>query len=194
VNDDLDAFTGIPQKLGARARQKENIVFWKMITANAAMADGVALFHANHGNLGSAAAIGETPISAARTAMTLQTDLDGELTRVAPKYLVVPAAKQTAAEKFLMSIQPTATADVNVFSNKLVPVVEPLLDANSSIAYYLMADKAMIDIAEMALLDGKGPEIFTREGFDVDGMELKVRYVFGMKILDWRGLYKQPGA
>ena len=34
----------------------------------------------------------------------------------------------------------------------------------------------------------------TRNGFDVDGVEIKCRLDFGAKAIDWRGLYKNPGA
>ena len=34
----------------------------------------------------------------------------------------------------------------------------------------------------------------TRNGFDVDGVEIKCRLDFGAKAIDWRGLYRNPGA
>jgi len=34
----------------------------------------------------------------------------------------------------------------------------------------------------------------TREGFEVDGMEIKARLVFGAGWIDYRGAYKNPGA
>ena len=36
--------------------------------------------------------------------------------------------------------------------------------------------------------------IQTRNGFDVDGVEIKCRLDFGAKAIDWRGLYKNPGT
>ena len=44
-------------------------------------------------------------------------------------------------------------------------------------------------------LEGQqGAYIETRNGFDVDGVEIKCRLDFGAKAIDWRGLYKNPGA
>ena len=40
----------------------------------------------------------------------------------------------------------------------------------------------------------QGAYIETRNGFDVDGVEIKCRLDFGAKAIDWRGLYKNPGA
>ena len=51
VNDDLGAFTRIPQSFGASASRKVNQAAYAVLTANAAMADGVALFEdSTHGN------------------------------------------------------------------------------------------------------------------------------------------------
>ena len=56
VNDDLAAFARISRGHGAAAARRVNAVVYSILTANAAMSDGDALFHANHGNLGTAGA------------------------------------------------------------------------------------------------------------------------------------------
>lgn len=33
-----------------------------------------------------------------------------------------------------------------------------------------------------------------REGWETDGMGVKARLDFGTKAIDWRGMYKNPGA
>lgn len=195
VNDDIGALTEIPQRLGRRAKELENITFWNLILSNPTMSDGFAFFSAQHGNLGTGAALGISPVGAARASMRVQKDLDGELIAgLAPEWLITPAILETVADQFLTPVTPATDSAVNPFKNKLKGMVEPMLDANSLISYYLFASKSKRAIAEMSLLDGKGPEIFTREGFNVDGYETKVRYVFGMGLVDWRGAYKQPGA
>ena len=40
----------------------------------------------------------------------------------------------------------------------------------------------------------QGAYIETRNGFDVDGVEIKCRLDFGAKAIDWRGLYKNNGV
>jgi hypothetical protein len=196
MNDDLDAFTRIPAQLGVRAREKENEIFWSLIIANQVMAEtGNALFSAPHGNLaGAASAISIDSIGAGRAAMRLFKDLEGELMSVSPSYLVVPASLETKAEQFVAQIQPDQSGNVNPFAGRLRVLSEPRLDAASLTAWHLFADSSKLAMAEMALLDGRGPEIFVREGFDVDGMEIKLRHVFGMKIVDFRGYYKNAGV
>jgi hypothetical protein len=56
-------------------------------------------------------------------------------------------------------------------------------------------EAGLIDTFEYAYLEGE-PGVFTetREGFEVDGMEIKARLVFGAAWIDYRGAYKNPGA
>ena len=195
VNDDLDAFTRIPARLGVRAREKENEIFWGLILANGLMADGVAYFDNAHGNLtGTGAVISVDSLGVGRSKMRLQTDLEGELMNVSAKYLIVPAALETKAQQFVATITPNANGSVNPFAGSLTVIAEPRLDASSGLSWYMAADKAQLAAAEMSLLDGAGPEITVREGFDVDGMEMKLRYIFGMKLIDHRAMYKNVGA
>lgn len=195
VNDKLGALTDIPRRLGIRAREKENEVFWNLIISNPIMSDGFRFFSAEHGNLAAAAAISTTTVGAARASMRVQRDLDGELiSGMAPQWLVAPAALETTVDQFLAPLSPVVQTEINPFRGKLTPMIEPRLDANSVASYYLFADKARRAIAEMSKLDGRGPEIFTREGFDIDGMETKIRYIFGMGLIDWRGAYKNGPA
>lgn len=195
INDDLDAFTDIPAKLGRKARAKESELIWAIIGNNQLMADGKGIFHADHGNLaGAGAAISVTTLGNGRSAMRLQKDLDGEILNLAPRYLVVPSSLETVADQFVASITAAEGGKVNPFANRLQVISEGRLDAYSATKWYLMSDKADVDMIELARLDGRGPEIFTRESFNVDGMETKIRYVFGVKAIDHRGFYQNPGA
>jgi len=74
-------------------------------------------------------------------------------------------------------------------------IVDARLDANSATAWYLAADFNQIDTIEYAYLEGQnGVYIESRQGFDVDGMEIKARLDFAAKAIDYRGLYKNVGA
>ncbi|MFZ1414943.1 MAG: prohead protease/major capsid protein fusion protein, partial [Defluviicoccus sp.] len=74
INDDLDAFTRVPSLFGTAAATLESDVVWGIVTSNPAMADGVALFHANHKNLtGTGTALDVANLGKARTAMAKQT-------------------------------------------------------------------------------------------------------------------------
>lgn len=198
INDDLDAFGDMAAKLGRAAIEFEAQFLVQLLTSNPTMYDTVALFHANHGNLatGGGSALQSTSLVTARKAMRLQTGLD-TITPIdaTAKFLIVPAALEQTAEQLLATISPTQISEVNPFAGKLELVVDPRLDAYSATAWYLAAAPGLIDTIEYSYLEGEeGPQVFTREGFEIDGMEFKVREDFGGGVLDWRGLYKAIGA
>jgi len=193
VNDDLGAFAGVTSRMGTAAAAFEAKTLVQLLEANPGMDDGKALFHADHGNLAaSGGALAEGTLSAARLAMRKQTGLSGERIDVTPASLVVPPELETTAEKLLSAVQAAKTGDVNPFST-LGLIVEPRLA--SATAWYVVADTATIDGLEYAYLEGApGPQIETRQGFDVDGLEIKIRLDFGAGFVDWRGWYKNAGA
>lgn len=197
INDDLGGFVDLSSAFGRAAANTEAQLLVDLLISNPAMSDGVAVFHADHGNLaGTGAAISVTSLGSARAAMRLQKGIDGvTILNISPRYLVVPAALETLAEQTVTVIQATKTSDVNPFPGKLEVVPEPRLDANSATAWYLFAASGAAESIEYAYLqDSLGPEILTRQGFEVDGLEVKARLDFGCGFVDWRGAYKNAGA
>jgi hypothetical protein len=77
----------------------------------------------------------------------------------------------------------------------LVPIVEPRLDAASTTAWYMVADPTQIDTIEYCFLEGQAGVYFeTRQGFEVDGIEMKARMDFAAAAIDYRGLQKNAGS
>ncbi|WIG52487.1 MAG: ATP-dependent Clp protease proteolytic subunit [Afipia sp.] len=198
INDDMGAFDRLPMLLGRAAAETEAGLFWAIITANAAMGDGVALFHANHGNLGTAGPIATASLNEGRSSMRKQKGLapkgseDAEPLNLAPKFIVVGPDKETEAQQFLATtLFPSAPSNVNVFAGSLEPIVEARLTGN---AWYLFADPALIDTIEYAYLEGE-EGLFTEQrlGFEVDGLEIKGRLDFAAKAIDFRGMFKNAG-
>jgi len=198
INDDMGAFTRLPEMFGRAAADLESDTVWGIITANAAMGDGVTLFHANHGNLaGASTAISVLTLGDGRAAMRKQKGLNGRFINVQPKFLIVPAAIETIAQQYVTqtNIVFTKAADYNPFANTMQVVAEPRLDAVSAVSWYLAADPSQIDTIEYAYLEGQeGVYLESRVGFDVDGVELKARLDFAAKAIDWRGFWRNPGA
>lgn len=200
INDDLNAFVRIPAQMGAKAKSLESDIVWKIITDNAAMADSVALFHASHGNLaGSGAAISIATLGAGRAAVRAQKEMDGEYLNLPVAYLIVPTELETVAEQYISQVQANVQSSNNPFAQggrtPLSLIVEPRLSASSATAWYLASQLALVDMLELATLTGsQGPEITTEVGFDVIGVKTRVVHSVGAKAIDWRGLYKNPGA
>jgi phage major head subunit gpT-like protein/phage head maturation protease len=198
INDDLGAFMDMAGKWGQAAVEFEAQFLVNLIEMNVGlgpnMDDGNTLFHASHNNIaGSAATLSITSLSAARLAMRTQKGLSGKPINVAPKFLIVPPHLETAAEQLLALIQATNSDDVNPFGGKLELLVEARL--KSATRWYIAADPANVDGLEYAYLQGEeGPQLETKAGFEVDGMQFKVRLDFGGAFLDHRGWYTNEGA
>ncbi|MFN4142780.1 prohead protease/major capsid protein fusion protein [Aestuariivirga sp.] len=197
VNDDLGIMTTAATKMGAATAALVANNLAAVWLANSGLgpqlSDGKKVWDASHGNLASGsdkAAPSDATLNAARMAMRGQRDASGQPIAIEPKVLLVPPALETAAQKLLASIYATTVNDVNPWAGTLKVMVEPRL--TSSKAWYLI-DPANGDL-ESAFLEGEtGPVIESRAGWDVDGVEIKVRLDHGAAFVDWRGVYRNPG-
>jgi hypothetical protein len=67
---------------------------------------------------------------------------------------------------------------------------DPRLDADDAAKWHMAADPSQHDTIELTFLDGnKVPHIETKDGWNVDGVEYKVRHDFVAAAVDYRGLY-----
>lgn len=198
VNDDLGAFADLARRMGQAAAETEAKVLTDLLEANAGngpkMDDGKQLFHADHGNKANPGAVPSVDsLSGARLALRSQKGLSGLPIRVTPKYLLVPPTLETPAEQLLTAIAAAKTADVNPFAGSLTLVVEPRLA--SATRWYVAADPAEIDGLEFAYLaGGEGPQVESKSGWDVDGVEIRVILDYGAGFVDHRGWHANPGA
>jgi len=194
INDDLGAFTFITPKLAKAAGRFEDVFLSNLISSNPILSDGKAVFHADHGNLAeSGGALSVSTLSAARLALRKQTGLKNERINVIPTYLVVPSELETIGEQVLAEIASATVDTVNPFSKRLQLIIDPYLDDET--AWYLAAQPSQTEALEYAYLEGaEGPITDTRAGFEIDGLEVKIRLDFGGGWIDHRGWYKNPGV
>lgn len=195
INDDLGAFDRIPMALAAEAAAIEGDIVYGILTGAAAMSDGTALFHADHDNLAAAAgAITDVTLGDGRASMRKQIGLKGRVLNLTPSFLIVGPDNESAANKYTSASFVAAKAgDINPnYNTSLEVVVDPRIQGK---AWHLSATPALVDTIEYAYLEGEqGLFTETRQGFEVDGLQIKARHVFGAKAIDWRGMYKNAGA
>lgn len=202
INDDTGAFAEVPASFGRSSRTLESNLAWAIITSNPTMGDGNAMFDsANHGNYtSSGTAIGVDSLGVARSKLRLQKGLDGVTPlNLMPRYLIVPAGKETVADQYVTQITPAQGSQANPFTaggrTPLTVIAEPRLDANSATAWYMAADSASCPVINYAILDGQvGPTISQQIGFRVDGLEIKCSHDVGFGAADWHGIIKNAGA
>lgn len=198
VNDDIGAFADVPRLWAFGVNQLEaNLVFGALLS-NPIMSDGLPLFEATvHKNIMAPSALTEASLEAAVTLMEAQTGFsapgeDTQYLNVRAKYLLVGPALKFTAKRLTTAINPLDVGSINLFSDLEVKV-DPRITGNK---WFVTADtSAGIDIiGHLYMIGEEGPQLDERQGFDVDGVEFKVRIDTGAKALDWRGVVYNPGA
>jgi hypothetical protein len=203
VNDDLDAISRVPAMHGNAARRTQNRKVYEVLTSNPTMGDGVALFGAHTSGTntsGAAAAPSVTTLNTGFAAMRTQKGLNSTVTiNVVPRYLIVPVNYEATALELINSISYNAANNNEGVKNIYGPggprsvsvIGEPVLDAASTTVWYLAADPGQIDTVELAFLAGEeSPVMETEWVFDNDTYKQKIRQTFGVKAIDWRGLWR----
>lgn len=198
INDDIGILTRVPEAYVRAAGRGINRLVYQMLGANPVIFDGVALFDAAHNNLAAAgAAIDINSVGAGRATMRTQRNLRGlETLNIGPRYLIVPAAVETVAQQFVsVNFVPATFGTVNPFAGTLEVVPDAELDGYSQTAWYLAASPADVDTIEVTYLNGDDmPKLESQVGFDFLGIKWRIYIDYGVTVLDYRGLYMNPGA
>jgi ATP-dependent protease ClpP protease subunit len=216
INDRLDVISSLPMKYGRAIRREINFQFWNPILAVAGGPNltetGGAFFTVAQGNLAAAAAaIAMASLGAGYTAFMNFALLqpDGGRSRaqrlsLTPRYLACGPASAMNAMRFTGSQNmPAATnEEANLFGPngqwKLVPVIEPLIDAldvGNASPWFLAADPADMDYAVVVTLTGRStPKTTSKVGGagEVKGFIFDIEHFFDVVFVDWRGMYKVP--
>lgn len=207
INDDLNALTDVPASHGESAARKIGDLPYAVLTANAAMGDGTALFDAGHSNVGTGGVPSVTTIAEAEKLMGTQTDLRGlRRLNIRPMYFIGPWAIKGATEVFFRSEryaaegtpgtpdEAYATTRANPYSGDVfVRVYDARLDADSTTKWYMAARKGKT--VNVYFLNGvRRPYLETKTGWSVDGVEYKVRIDAAAKAVHWVGMVYNAGA
>lgn len=202
INDDLGAFVGLSNMLGRAAARTVEADVYALLALNSGagptMGDGKALFHADHGNLTTSAAITMAALDLDRVAMASQKDVSGnDYLDLRPAVLVIGIANGGTARSINGAQYDPDTANKlqkpNVVSGLFRDIVDtPRITSNRR---YLFADPSEAPVLEVAFLDGnQNPYLELQNGFDVDGARYKVRLDYGVAAVDYRGAVCNAGG
>jgi len=207
ANDDVGAIRRVPKKLGRAAAITLYRYIFDFILNNATTTyDSDALFHSNHGNLGSVA-LSAVSLLAAKVAMADQaaygaaTDILG----LVPRYLCIPSELEDVALRLTTS--PNAIAnqtpplrqgdgEPNIHATYgLKPLVVPYwTDANN---WTLVCNPKDCPTIEVGFFQGRQqPELFVQDQpnvgsmFTADKITYKIRHIYGAVPVEHRGMYK----
>lgn len=208
LNDDLRSVQTLVGRVGRAAKRTYARRVWNKIISNSTYkGDNVALFHANHANLGSVAftndATGITTLTNRLIAMYAQTEKSSlEGLGLQPKYVWGPRALR---EVMLGLNSPwPGVAGGNPHAGRWGAsgeniITNPLFtDATD---WGLVADKNDVELLEVAFLNGvREPQMFVADNplvgqmFVADKIQYKIRHEYEVEIADFRGFDKSVVA
>lgn len=202
INDDLGAFVGLAGMLGRAAARTVEVDVYALLALNSGagptMGDGKALFHADHGNITTSAAITMAALDLDRVAMASQKDVSGnDYLDLRPAVLLVPIGLGGTARSINDAQYDPDTANKlqkpNIVNGLFRDIVDtPRMSGNRR---YLFAEPTEAPVLEVAFLDGvQEPYIELQNGFDVDGARYKVRLDYGVGAVDYRGAVTNAGG
>lgn len=192
-NDDVGTIRQIPTKLSRAANRTLAKFVFDFFRDNPVIYDGLPLFHASRGNLGTAA-IGKDSWDAARVGLITRTKSgEDDTVGVGPKFALVSPYQTRATEDLFVR---TTNNDAD-FLQRTRPVVAEVwywTDPNDWVA---AADPLDVPGIEIGFLDGQEePELFVQDApnsgsmFFNDTLTWKLRHIYGGAVCDWRPFYK----
>lgn len=202
INDDLGALTDQASAAGRAAARTVEVDVYALLAANAGlgplMQDGKTLFHADHGNIATGAAMSVDVLDGMRVLMAQQRDVSGnDFLDLRPEVLLCPIGMGGAARVIIGAEFDTSVSNKFQVPNKVRGLVRDIVDTPrmSGTRYHLLASATESAAIEVAFLDGnETPFLETAQAFDTDGGKLKVRLDYGVAGHDYRGAVTNAGA
>ncbi|MFM6987335.1 MAG: ClpP-like prohead protease/major capsid protein fusion protein, partial [Arenimonas sp.] len=203
INDDLGAFIGLSNQLGrASARTIESDVY-TLLALNGGlgpvMDDGKTLFHVDHGNIGTGAALSQDSVDADRVLMTQQREPGGQdFLSLSPSILLVGSSMRAKAIEVNGAEfnESTAKNAGDRRPNTVRGLYADIIDTPriAGTRRYSFTAPSNAPVLEVDFLDGNEQPFLEQEtGFTVDGTKFKVRHDFGVSAVDFRGATTNAG-
>ncbi len=212
IDDNFSALSEMPREMAEEAAQLRPDLVYGTLLANANMADGTALFHADHANLGTTStALAAATLQAGIVAMAKQTRGNRQL-NIRPQYLLVPQDLRFTAMQLISSAEIRESAAANGTANVLAQenlrvisenrlgvagVTHPETGtayAGTATNWFLAAARRTVRVAFLAGRNRR-PQVrsfvLTQGQWGI-GWDLK--HIIGVYARDHRGLYKATGA
>lgn len=194
-NDDVGVISRIPIELGRSASRTLYTFVMNFYASNPVGYDGLALYHATHNNLFTAA-FSSAAVSAHRLAMKKQTGRDtGKRMGIGPSFLLVPDdLEEAAVDMFRRN-----TNNDKTFVQSLTLNVLPVSTWTDVTDWVTVANPLDIPVIEIGFLDGQQePTLLVQDAptqgqvFTNDLISYKLRHTYGGNTLvdGWKGTTK----
>lgn len=205
INDDLDALTAVPTRIGNGAAKKLNLVFWTEFLDNS------TFFTDDHGTPdndnyddGTDSALGVDSLTAAELLFMNLVQPDGTPMAVMPRILLVPNALYVTATRLMNSVILDSTAALtsggvefgtsNPHAGKFKVLRSAYLSNTTLTGYsvtkwYLLASPSEVPVIETCFLNGnQSPTVESADAdFNTLGIQMRGYHDFGVAKQDYRG-------
>lgn len=193
VNDELGIVMQRFRDAGRVAKKYEGDLVYAVLTTNAAMGeDSKALFHADHGNIGTNALPDVDSMNEMDALFGAQTGINSEALNIPMEFLIAPRGLWGSIEAFFAATEYRDANNVtirNIWFNRLQRIYDSRLTGT---AWYCAGPKGTTVVRTH--LDGvQIPYTEIQPGWKQDAIELKVRYDVAAGAVDWRGLAYNAG-
>jgi len=195
LNADVQALTITPYEAGRAVSRAIGTAVFNLLTANAALGDGVALFHADHGNLdASAAAPSVDEVNTAFGLMGAQQNAAGEYLNLKPRFIIAgPAYAST------LSVVRSATNAGNTdgeSDGNIITLIDSRL--SSSTKWFTSADQIHGGVLVAVLEGSEGQPRLERmtnaPSGAPDGVHFRLGYAFRVLCGNHKALTYNAGA
>jgi hypothetical protein len=206
INDELASLEQIINDAAMGAFVKLQRDTYGILTANAAMADTVALFNAAHANLGTAGALSATTYGELRSLLNKQTGPARAAPNAggaglplppvnSPVLIYGPDEEANALQLFDASFIPAAisVALPEGYRTSTQLVMSTYLDTGND-PYYLARTEPNMRAVHVAYLRGyRQPQVTSAEDINYLGMTFRCVFDFGVKAATWRTIAANLG-
>lgn len=203
INDDMGAFSDLAIAIGRAARLSIESDFYALLALNSglgpAMNDGDTLFHANHNNIGTGAALAGAALDADDAVLAAQTDATGNEVLDLKSHILL--LKRGLLRDAIVLNESQYEVDTSAKKAQVPNSVRGLFADIVGTARitgtrrYIFADPALYPTIEVAFLDGEeNPYLEAKNGWDSDGVEWKVRLDYAVGAIDFRGAVTNAGT
>jgi len=191
INDDLNALTEIPFKLGQAAAMTLNQDFWTEFESdtNTRFTTSGDIINRQTGG-----ALSMANLTTAQTLFRKMKNSDGHPLGVKPSVLLVSAVNEVTAEalfnsELLITGENATAPGGNVFRNKYKPVVSAYI---ADAPWYLAAKPSIVPAMEVAFLNGREePFVETADAdFSTLGVQMRCYYDYGIAFAERRGIVR----
>ena len=201
INDDMGIVTTLPRNAARAARVTINNQVYKILTGNAKVYDGKALFSSEHKNLlAKGTGITQESVQSMILALGGHTTKDGQAILIRPGAIIVPLGYKFAMYTLFNSPTISASGDVNPlydYRSQIKVIEDPTLNAqipSGAIPWFMTGDTADTDFIQVDYLNGQEiPNIRRMETPGQLGFTWDVYSDWGITVLDYRGAIKNPG-